>query len=106
MRQINRQLLTAGPRTFLAVAATAISLAGGQAASAAPTAFRPGPAAAAPAAASRTLLENGPGRYPRAIQLQHNGSANGRIIASVTSFSAGDGIGLIYQSTDGGQTFQ
>jgi hypothetical protein len=88
---------------FLAVTAVAISLAVGQAAAAAPTAFRPG---TAPAAASRTLLENGAGRYPRAIQLQHNGSANGRVIASVTSFSAGNGIGLIYQSTDGGQTFQ
>jgi hypothetical protein len=95
--------LAARLRAFLVVTAATAALAGGQGASAAPAAQR---ADLAAAVSGRSLLRDGTGLYPRAVRLAHNGSANGRIIAGVTTFSAGNGIGVIYQSTDGGQSFQ
>nr|WP_144300537.1 sialidase family protein [Stackebrandtia nassauensis] len=58
------------------------------------------------AAAERQLLRDGVGLYPRAVRLEHNGDANGRVVAGVVSFVGnGDGIGAIYESTDDGATF-
>ncbi len=61
---------------------------------------------------TETLLRDGVGLYPRAVQLAHSkiagktaGEANGRILASVVTFEAGDGLGAIYESTDGGKSF-
>ncbi|MFD7816082.1 RICIN domain-containing protein [Streptomyces sp. NPDC059785] len=55
--------------------------------------------------ATGTALGDGTGLYPRAIRLAHNGSANGRVIASVVSFSGNNGIGAIYESTNDGASF-
>ena len=60
-----------------------------------------------------TLLRDSVGLYPRVIQLAHGktesegagDAANGRILASVVTFEGGDGLGAIYESTDGGKSF-
>lgn len=46
--------------------------------------------------------------YPRAIRLAHAGAANGRIIASLNTASAGGltDMSRFYESADGGATFQ
>ncbi|MCX4445549.1 MULTISPECIES: RICIN domain-containing protein [unclassified Streptomyces] len=56
--------------------------------------------------ANGTPLGSGTGLYPRAIRLQHNGAANGRVLASVVTFNGNNGIGAIHESTDGGATFR
>ncbi|GGJ68366.1 hypothetical protein GCM10010121_093910 [Streptomyces brasiliensis] len=56
-------------------------------------------------AATGTALRNDTGLYPRAIRLAHNGSANGRILSSVVTFSGNNGLGAIYESTDSGTSF-
>lgn len=58
------------------------------------------------AAASGTPLRDGTGLYPRALRLQHNGAANGRVLASVVTFRGADGLGAIYESTNDGGTFR
>jgi hypothetical protein len=64
------------------------------------------PAAAAPGAAENgTRLMPTVALYPRVIQLAHSGEANGRIIASVVTFSGGAGHGAIFESTDNGRSF-
>jgi hypothetical protein len=56
--------------------------------------------------ATRQLLRNDTGLYPRAVRLQHSGAANGRVLASVVTFVGNaDGIGASYESRDGGGTF-
>ena len=55
-------------------------------------------------ATTGSLLRNDTGLYPRVIRLQHSGSANGQVIASVVGFDGG-GNGAIYRSTDDGATF-
>ncbi|MEU6402486.1 exo-alpha-sialidase [Streptomyces sp. NPDC046985] len=55
-------------------------------------------------AATGTPLR-GDGLYPRAIRLEHSGAADGVILTSVVTFDAGDGVGVISQSTDDGRTF-
>jgi len=62
------------------------------------------PAAASPPGAS--LIFDGPGAYPRVVRLAHSGGFNGRLIASVNSNVDGDGVGLFFESRDGGRTFQ
>lgn len=57
------------------------------------------------ALASGTLLRDTVGLYPRVIQLAHNGANNGRILASVVTFENNNGLGAIYESTDGGESF-
>ena len=52
------------------------------------------------------LLFDGVGAYPRVVRLAHSGAANGRLIASVNSSLDGDGVGLFFQSLDGGASFQ
>jgi hypothetical protein len=51
------------------------------------------------------LLYPGAASYPRVIRLEHSGSANGRIMASVGTVVNGDGVGIIFESTDGGASF-
>ncbi len=60
---------------------------------------------AAANAANGTLLRNGTGLYPRAIRLEHSGTANGRIIAGIVTFSQTNGLGAIYESIDNGAGF-
>lgn len=57
-------------------------------------------------AATGTALRDDTGLYPRVVRLEHNGSANGRLLASVVSFSGNNGLGSIHESTDGGGTFR
>ncbi|MGY0021502.1 exo-alpha-sialidase [Streptomyces sp. cg35] len=57
-------------------------------------------------AATGTPLRDDTGLYPRVVRLEHNGSANGRVLASVVSFSGNNGLGAIHESTDGGSTFR
>lgn len=59
----------------------------------------------APAAAAPLLLRDGVGLYPRAVRLQHSGTANGTIVSSIVSFEGNNGVGLVYESTDGGASF-
>jgi hypothetical protein len=61
-------------------------------------------AAAAPAPVSRQLLYADGASYPRVIRLAHNGSANGRVLASVGTLD-GSALGVVLESTDGGATF-
>ncbi len=57
-------------------------------------------------AATGTPLRDDTGLYPRAIRLEHNGNANGRILAGVVTFQENNGLGAIHESTDNGRTFQ
>ncbi|MET9499055.1 exo-alpha-sialidase [Streptomyces sp. NPDC006552] len=57
-------------------------------------------------AATGTALRGDTGLYPRVVRLAHSGVANGRVLASVVSFSGNNGLGAIHESTDGGRTFQ
>ena len=52
---------------------------------------------------TRTQLYSGSSFYPRLIRLEHNGDANGTIMASVNTAQQ---TGVILASTDGGKTFQ
>jgi hypothetical protein len=52
------------------------------------------------------LLYDGYGTYPRVVRLEHNGAFNGRLVASVNGNLDGDGVGVFFESTDGGATFQ
>jgi hypothetical protein len=60
----------------------------------------------AAAAQGGQLLFDGVGNYPRVIRLQHSGPVNGRVIASVNSSIAEHGVGVIFESRDGGVTFR
>jgi hypothetical protein len=51
------------------------------------------------------LLMDGTGLYPRAIRLEHGGLADGRLLASVVTFDGPSGLGAIWESADGGETF-
>jgi hypothetical protein len=63
-----------------------------------------GPAPVA-SAATGTPLRDGTGLYPRLIQLQNAGPADGTLVASVLDFDQNGAIGRILHSTDDGQTF-
>lgn len=65
------------------------------------------PATAAPVGGAQngTRLMDGVALYPRVIRLQHSGAANGRIIASVVTFTDSGGVGAVFESTDGGRSF-
>lgn len=52
------------------------------------------------------LLRQGGSSYPRLVRLQHNGEANGRILASMTTFKDNHGFAVIHQSTDDGKTWE
>jgi hypothetical protein len=51
------------------------------------------------------LLYPGGASYPRTIRLEHNGAANGRVLASVGTVD-GSALGIVLESTDGGGTFR
>jgi hypothetical protein len=57
-------------------------------------------------AESPKLLTGEVSLYPRAIRLRHNGAANGRIVASVVTFTDRGGEGAILESVDDGRSFQ
>ncbi|MGW5365829.1 sialidase family protein [Actinopolymorpha pittospori] len=63
-------------------------------------------AAAVGGATSGEPLTGAVSLYPRAIRLQHNGSANGTIIAAVVTFTGRGGEGAILESTDEGRSFR
>jgi hypothetical protein len=65
----------------------------------------PANAAGQPTAAERQLLDPEGASYPRVIRLEHNGPANGRVLASVGRVD-GSARGVIMESTDGGATFR
>ncbi|GGI74980.1 hypothetical protein GCM10011581_09970 [Saccharopolyspora subtropica] len=52
------------------------------------------------------LLRTGGSSYPRMVRLQHSGAANGRIMASMTTYADRAGFAVIYESRDDGATFQ
>lgn len=66
------------------------------------------PAVRSAVAQTRTPLSNATGLYARAIRLSHNpmSASNGNIVVSVTAFPGGSAEADIYNSADGGQTFQ
>ncbi|MGC9405221.1 sialidase family protein [Streptomyces sp. DZ1-3] len=68
------------------------------------TATASGPAVAP--AATGTPLRDGTGLYPRAVRLEHNGAADGRVLASVVTFDRDNGVGAIHESTDQGASFR
>jgi hypothetical protein len=57
------------------------------------------------AAPERQLLYPDGASYPRVIRLEHSGSADGRVLASVGTVD-GSALGVIMESTDDGATFQ
>jgi hypothetical protein len=52
-----------------------------------------------------TALGEQTAQYPWAIRLQHSGEANGRILATYTSFVDGRAEDPVFESTDDGKTF-
>lgn len=62
--------------------------------------------AGAAVSAAAKPLRAGAGLYPRVVRLAHSGSANGRVIASVVTFTGNAGLGSVYESTDAGRTFR
>ncbi|MCI2420578.1 glycoside hydrolase [Saccharopolyspora sp. K220] len=52
------------------------------------------------------LLRVGGSSYPRLVRLQHSGEANGRVLASMTTYVDRAGFAVIYESRDDGATFQ
>jgi hypothetical protein len=57
-------------------------------------------------APQRHVLYDAGSSYPRVIRLEHNGPADGTILASITTNFGTQGAGVISASTDGGLTFQ
>ncbi|MGP4018146.1 sialidase family protein [Saccharopolyspora sp. 5N708] len=52
------------------------------------------------------LMRIGGSSYPRLVRLQHSGAANGRVLASMTTYVDRAGFAVIYESRDDGATFQ
>ena len=52
------------------------------------------------------LLSENVSMYPRGVQLEHNGDANGTIVASVTTFTGRGGEAAIFRSEDEGASFK
>ncbi len=100
---MRRRLLPAGLIGVLALAITGPSTMGSAAASDRPAAISP--VAAGESQTTRTLLTGTVSLYPRVLRLQHSGPANGRIIASVVTFTARGGEGAILESVDDGRSF-
>ncbi|WP_264777586.1 RICIN domain-containing protein [Deinococcus aetherius] len=53
-----------------------------------------------------TRLADRQGYYPRVVRLAHNGSANGRLVATFESIVNGQQSAAFYQSTDDGASWQ
>lgn len=81
----------------------AVLVIGGTGVAAAGPADRSGPPGGAE---NGTRLMKGTALYPRAVKLKHSGTANGRIVASVVSFTGkGQGVGVVFDSSDHGRSF-
>lgn len=52
------------------------------------------------------LLGQGGSSYPRLVRVQHGGEANGRVLASTTTYVDEAGRAAIYESRDDGASFQ
>jgi hypothetical protein len=52
------------------------------------------------------LISDRVSMYPRGVQLAHNGDANGRVLASVTTFTERGGEGQVFESHDDGRSFE
>lgn len=51
------------------------------------------------------MFRQGGSSYPRLVRLQHSGLANGRVMASMTTYVDNAGRAVIYESTDDGKSF-
>ncbi|WP_218060589.1 AbfB domain-containing protein [Micromonospora sediminicola] len=85
-----------GTRASRLVVVTILALTGVVAALTAPGAARPA------TAASGTPVDSQAALYPRAVRLTNSGTANGRVILTVTQFPAGGPVAGIYESTTDG----
>src|ERR1700694_1457721 len=66
----------------------------------------PPPPKIPPAVEGGTRLSTETALYPRVIRLEHNGTANGRLLLSYVTFPGGSyGEGHIVESTDAGLTW-
>jgi hypothetical protein len=54
----------------------------------------------------KTLLRDGYSFYPRVIELEHAGAANGNLVATVVTNIGGDWVGAMFESTDHGTSFK
>jgi lysophospholipase L1-like esterase len=107
MRSI--RLFTGGAAIVLTAGLLALPGLAGAAEHAATAAARSRAAAGAGAATpgAGQQLGTGTAMYPRVIRLQHSGSANGRLLASVNTSAAGGvtDTAQFFESTDGGTSF-
>ncbi|WP_263248894.1 sialidase family protein [Saccharopolyspora rosea] len=51
------------------------------------------------------MVRQGGSSYPRLVRLQHSGAADGRVLASMTTYVNDAGFAVIYESTDDGASF-
>lgn len=75
------------------------------AASAQPPAEPSGGASTSDVTKGEILRNKGGSSYPRLVRLEHGGTANGRILASTTTYANKAGFAAVYESRDGGRTF-
>ncbi|WP_433869668.1 sialidase family protein [Saccharopolyspora sp. CA-218241] len=52
------------------------------------------------------LLRVGGSSYPRLVRLEHSGAADGRVLASMTTYADRTGFAVIHESRDDGATFR
>ncbi|GAA3355958.1 sialidase family protein [Saccharopolyspora gregorii] len=52
------------------------------------------------------MFRQGGSSYPRLVRLENGGLANGRVLASMTTYVDNAGRAVIYESTDDGKSFQ
>lgn len=52
------------------------------------------------------MLRQGGSSYPRMVRLEHSGAANGRVLASMTTYADEAGFAVIHESTDDGESFR
>ena len=52
------------------------------------------------------MFRQGGSSYPRLVRLQHSGPANGRVLASMTTYVDKAGRAVIYESGDDGKSFE
>ena len=52
------------------------------------------------------LFRQGGSSYPRLVRLQHSGLANGRVLASMTTYVDNAGVAVFYESWDDGASFE
>ncbi|MFI8523514.1 sialidase family protein [Promicromonospora sukumoe] len=88
--------------TVLALAALALSAAVVPATAAGAGGAEPPPGGAE----NGTRLMEGVSLYPRAIELEHSGDADGTIVVSTVTFDGDTGHGAIFHSTDDGRSFE